>query len=138
MPSSTSKKAFAKQALDAHNKYRAKHQVPPLKWSEEIAKDAQAWAEKLARERRLQHASQSERKGTGENIAMFSGKFETAGEEATNMWYSEVKDYRFNKPGFQGIIRSLNRFMLGNPHSFIQLGNGFFYGLHQRMILSCQ
>ena len=102
MPSSTSKKAFAKQALDAHNKYRAKHQAPPLKWSEEIAKDAQAWAEKLARERRLQHASQSERKGTGENIAMFSGKFETAGEEATNMWYSEVKDYRFNKPGFQG------------------------------------
>lgn len=102
VPSSTSKKAFAKQALDAHNKYRAKHQVPSLKWSEEIAKDAQAWAEKLARERRLQHASQSERKGTGENIAMFSGKFETAGEEATNMWYSEVKDYRFNKPGFQG------------------------------------
>lgn len=101
-PSSTSKAGFSKQALDAHNKYRAKHRAPPLKWSDEIAKDAQAWAEKLARARSLQHASQSERKGTGENIAMFSGKFESAGDEATNMWYAEVKDYRFDKPGFQG------------------------------------
>ncbi|XP_020607070.1 Golgi-associated plant pathogenesis-related protein 1-like [Orbicella faveolata] len=101
-PSSSSKAGFSKQALDAHNKYRAKHHAPPLKWSDEIAKDAQAWAEKLARARSLQHASQSERKGTGENIAMFSGKFESAGDEATNMWYAEVKDYRFDKPGFQG------------------------------------
>lgn len=100
--SSSSKAGFSKQALDAHNKYRAKHRAPPLKWSDEIAKDAQAWAEKLARARSLQHASQSERKGTGENIAMFSGKFESAGDEATNMWYAEVKDYRFDKPGFQG------------------------------------
>jgi len=102
VPSSASKNAFAKQALEVHNKYRAKHRVPPLKWSDEIAKEAQAWADKLARARSLQHASQAERKGTGENIAMFSGKFESAGEEATNMWYSEVKDYRFDKPGFQG------------------------------------
>ncbi|KAL9983713.1 hypothetical protein ACROYT_G005931 [Oculina patagonica] len=101
-PSSSSKSAFSKQALDAHNKYRAKHRVSPLKWSDEIARDAQAWADKLARARSLQHASKSERKETGENIAMFSGKFESAGEEATNMWYAEVKDYRFDKPGFQG------------------------------------
>lgn len=101
-PTSTSKKDFSKQALEAHNKYRAKHKVPPLKWSDKIAKEAQAWAEKMARSRKLQHASQSERDGNGENIAMFSGKFETAGEEATNMWYSEVKDYKFDKPGFQG------------------------------------
>jgi len=33
---------------------------------------------------------------------MFSGRFESAGDEATNMWYAEVKDYRFDKPGFQG------------------------------------
>lgn len=85
-----------------HNKYRAKHRVAPLKWSDEIARDSQAWAEKLARARSLQHASKSERKELGENIAMFSGKFETAADEATNMWYGEVKNYRFDKPGFQG------------------------------------
>ena len=97
-----SQTGFAKQALDAHNKYRAKHKVSPLTWSDEIAKETQAWAEKLARARKLQHATQKERKGYGENIAMFSGRFETAADEATNMWYSEVKDYRFDKPGFQG------------------------------------
>lgn len=102
VPSSATKKEFEKQALDAHNKYRAKHKVPPLKWSKEIANEAQAWAEKLAKTRSLQHASASERKGYGENIASFSRRFETAGEEATNMWYSEVKDYRFDKPGFGG------------------------------------
>ena len=36
------------------------------------------------------------------------------------------------------VIRSLTLFMLGNSDSCIQLGNGFFYGLHQCMILSCQ
>ncbi|XP_074612935.1 uncharacterized protein LOC141871312 [Acropora palmata] len=102
VPSSATKKEFEKQALDAHNKYRTKHKVPPLKWSKEIANEAQAWAEKLAKTRSLQHASASERKGYGENIASFSRRFETAGEEATNMWYSEVKDYRFDKPGFGG------------------------------------
>ena len=30
----------------------------------------------------------------------------------------------------------MTRSMLGNPHSCIQLGNGFFYGLYRRMILS--
>lgn len=101
-PCSVPQTGFAKQALDAHNKYRAKHRVSPLTWSDEIAKEAQAWAEKLARAGKLQHASQAERKGYGENIAMFSGRFETAADEATNMWYNEVKDYRFDKPGFQG------------------------------------
>lgn len=74
-----------------------------LHWNgQRIANEAQAWAEKLAKTRSLQHASASERKGYGENIASFSRRFETAGEEATNMWYSEVKDYRFDKPGFGG------------------------------------
>lgn len=103
VPSSATKKEFEKQGLDAHNKYRAKHKVPPLKWSTEIANEAQAWAEKLAKTRSLQHSNTaSERKGCGENIASFSRRFETAGEEATNMWYSEVKDYRFDKLGFGG------------------------------------
>ena len=32
---------------------------------------------------------------------MFTGKFESAGEEATNMWYEEVKKYDFKKSGFK-------------------------------------
>ena len=63
------------------------HGVPPLSWADDLAKDAQAWAEKLANARTLQHASKSERNDAGENIAMFTGSFDTAGEKATDMWY---------------------------------------------------
>ena len=87
--------------MSTHNKYRAKHGSPPITWSDEIARECQAWADKLAKSRKLQHATKEERKGQGENIAMFTGKFESAGEEATNMWYEEVKKYDFKKSGFK-------------------------------------
>ena len=77
---------FPKQSLDTHNKCRSMHGVPPLRWADDLAREAQAWAEKLARARTLQHSSKSERNDAGENIAMFTGKFDSAGEEATTMW----------------------------------------------------
>lgn len=94
--------SFAKQSLDSHNKYRAMHGVPGMKWADDLAREAQAWAEKLARARTLQHSSKSERKNAGENLAMFTGKFDSAGEEATTMWYDEYKDYDFRRGGWQG------------------------------------
>ena len=39
---------FEKDCLKAHNEYRAKHGVPPLKWSAELAADALEWAKELA------------------------------------------------------------------------------------------
>jgi len=62
------------------------HGAPSLKWADDLAREAQVWAEKLARARTLQHSSKSERKEAGENIAMFTGKFDSAGEQATTMW----------------------------------------------------
>lgn len=62
------------------------HGAPDLKWADDLATEAQAWAEKLARARTLQHASKSDRKDAGENIAMFTGNFESSGEKATTMW----------------------------------------------------
>ena len=76
--------AFKKQCLDHHNTYRAQHQVKPLTWSDELARDAQAWAQKMARERKLSHCK--DRKGCGENIAMMSGRFDEAGQESSKMW----------------------------------------------------
>ena len=40
--------SFEKDCLKAHNEYRAKHGVPPLKWNAELAADAQEWANHLA------------------------------------------------------------------------------------------
>lgn len=99
---SSPKGSFAKQALDSHNKFRSMHGVPPLKWADDLAREAQVWAEKLARARTLQHSSKSERNEAGENIAMFTGKFDSAGEQASSMWYEEVKDYNFRRGGWQG------------------------------------
>ena len=83
---SSPKGSFPKQSVDTHNKFRSMHGAPPLKWADDLAREAQGWAEKLARARTLQHSSKSERKDAGENIAMFTGKFDSAGEQATTMW----------------------------------------------------
>ena len=39
----------------------------------------------------------------GENLAGMGGK-DLTGSGATDMWYSEVKDYDFNNPGFKSGI----------------------------------
>ena len=66
--------SFQEQALSMHNRYRRKHQAPDLRWNDDLARDAQAWAEKIARQNKLQHASSQQRNGDGENLAFFGGK----------------------------------------------------------------
>ena len=46
---------FSQDCLDAHNSYRAKHGVPPLMWSHDLAEGAQVWADQLASTDSLQH-----------------------------------------------------------------------------------
>ncbi len=54
--------------LAAHNAARADVGIAPLAWSERLARDAQDWAQHLARTGRYDHASIDERKGQGENL----------------------------------------------------------------------
>ena len=58
---------FARTSLEAHNKFRSAHNVPPLSWSNELARGAQIWAKKLAKEGELKH---DQLKGIGENVFM--------------------------------------------------------------------
>ncbi|XP_022803956.1 uncharacterized protein LOC111341267 [Stylophora pistillata] len=63
---------FEKDCLKAHNEYRAKHGVPPLKWSAELAADAQEWANELTVKNMMEHDMDSiNNKGQGENLAYF-------------------------------------------------------------------
>ena len=87
---------FGKEALETHNKLRAAHQAPALKWSSALAREAEVWAKQIARDGRLHHDNTSD----GENVFMVFGR-EIDGSDAVNSWYSEVKDYDFNKPGYQ-------------------------------------
>lgn len=87
---------FQKDCLDAHNEYRRRHGAPALKWSSKLASDADKWANDLAKRNVMQHSSTRDQ---GENLGFVSGS-EMTGRRAAEMWYEEVKDYRFNNPGF--------------------------------------
>ena len=78
---------FSRTSLKAHNKLRSTHNVPPLTWSNELARGAQTWANKLAKEGSLKH---DQLKGMGENVFMASKGFDAAAEQAVKTWYSEV------------------------------------------------
>ncbi|KAH9496915.1 Golgi-associated plant pathoproteinsis- protein 1 [Bulinus truncatus] len=93
----TSKK-FRQDALTAHNNRRAKHGSPALKLSEDLNQYAQSWAEHLIKTKTFSH-SKCMLNGAriGENIAnkWATGGADFSGEEATEMWYSEIKDHNY-------------------------------------------
>lgn len=101
---------FSQDCLDAHNNYRAKHGVPPLMWSRELADGAQNWADQLASTDSLQHDEVAiHNRKMGENLAYFQPavpKCEGAMvdncvncREMVQRWYDEVKNYDFDKGG---------------------------------------
>lgn len=63
---------FAMDLLEAHNEARDAVGVPRLAWSNRLAREAQGWAEELARHGRMVHADRSLRNGAGENLWMGS------------------------------------------------------------------
>ena len=76
------------------------HQVENVVFDEILAQGAQEWAEKCDKEKLFEHAPDEVCKGAGENLAMYTGKEISTTAKATDMWYSEVKDYKYKKPGF--------------------------------------
>jgi len=61
--------------LDAHNEQRAQFGTAPLTWNGELAREAEQWAQRLARENRLRHSSRDERNNAGENLWMGSAGY---------------------------------------------------------------
>ncbi|XP_066964273.1 uncharacterized protein [Macrobrachium rosenbergii] len=88
---------FAEECLKAHNNYRKKHGVPPLKLNKDLSKFAKEWAQTIAKKNVLQHRDNNK---YGENIycAWSSNpNHKIKGSEAVESWYSEIKDYTFGK-----------------------------------------
>jgi pathogenesis-related protein 1 len=83
----------AKDLVAFHNKVRKEVGVGPVKWSAEIAKFAQAWADELAKNGKFGHRPRDKGPWTqkyGENIA----GFQKGGVlEGAQLWYGEKKDY---------------------------------------------
>lgn len=91
-------KKFIDDMLRAHNEYRSRHQASPLKHAKDLSEFAQKWANHLVATNSFQH-SNCDLKGErlGENIAMKWSSQPDAytGQEATDQWYSEVKQHTF-------------------------------------------
>ncbi|WP_228055340.1 pathogenesis-related family 1 protein [Lusitaniella coriacea] len=79
------------QMLAAHNQLRANVNVAPLRWSPQLASYAQEWAEKLLREDKFEHRSNS---SYGENLA-FAGGQQFSPQRVVEMWGSEARDYNY-------------------------------------------
>lgn len=84
---------FAQRVLGEHNRERDRAGVPRLAWNDGLARDAQAWAQRLADEGWLRHASQAEQGGAGENLWMGSaGRYEP--ESMIGAFVEERRHYR--------------------------------------------
>ncbi|MDM8559963.1 CAP domain-containing protein [Candidatus Parabeggiatoa sp. HSG14] len=82
------------EMLNAHNQWRQRYGVPPLKWSTRLADFAQEWAEYLAEKGfRLQHRAYG-MSHYGENLAGANGRALTP-TQVVDMWGNEVKDYDY-------------------------------------------
>jgi pathogenesis-related protein 1 len=102
VPSNTGSKVSqydAQQALDFHNRARKDVGVKSLRWSTDLAKYAQQWAEYLVNSNNcnIQHRSslgKETKDNTGENIFWGNGKLYNA-LHASQSWYNEIEDYSY-------------------------------------------
>lgn len=97
----------AQEFMDYHSKVRKDVGVGPVKWSPEIAKYAQAWADHLAESGEFMHRPVEGEwaQKYGENIAIDATLLKGA-----QAWQSEIKDY---KPG-EAIPEDLTDFKAGH------------------------
>ena len=90
-PPSSLTAAEVTATLDAHNAWRTKYGVPPLKWDNDVAAYAQEWANKLAASRTFEHRTENT---YGENI-LWDGDTAVAPKAVVDRLGSEDADYNF-------------------------------------------
>jgi pathogenesis-related protein 1 len=85
--------------LDLQNAQRAQVSVPPMQWSNDLAKQAQNWASQC-------NFSHSANPGSGENLYVDSNVNEsapTAGPYAVAAWAAEKSDYDISDNSCSGV-----------------------------------
>ena len=84
---------FNQRVLAAHNAERAAIGVGPLAWNAELAADARAWADELARTGRFEHSpDEVGAEPQGENLWAGTPRAFSP-EKMVGLWVSEKKDY---------------------------------------------
>lgn len=89
---------FELDCLKAHNEYRARHGVLPLKLNKKLCKHAEEWARILASRGILLHRNNS---SYGENIfcswSSNANNNHVSGREPVDNWYAEMTQHVFHK-----------------------------------------
>jgi pathogenesis-related protein 1 len=97
----------ARRILKVHNAARKAVGVAPLSWSPAIARYAQAWANRLARQQSIQHRPRSGRwkQRYGENLAMAGGSSAILryGQKGSVQWLGEKRRYRHGSRSLAGV-----------------------------------
>ena len=112
MPRRRSDLKFEDRFVEAHNFFRREHCAPDLRWNGDLAKTAEIWAQKIARENVMRHPSSSEKsqfgqfngKAIGQNLAVGIGSISTQGdnyldtpEDIVTSWQEEKAIPNFEK-----------------------------------------
>lgn len=94
----------AKEYVERHNYWRSQLGIAPVKWSDELAKFAQAWANELGRQNcKMEHRPSNGqwKQMYGENIFWASG-FVPSPKDVVDSWAAERKDYNHNTQECKG------------------------------------
>jgi len=83
---------FAWRLLARHNLERDRKGNERLRWSQKLAQQAQAWADRLAATNRFEHADHAARAGAGENLWMGSAGYYDA-DQMIDTFRDERKHY---------------------------------------------
>ncbi|XP_041050375.1 repressed by EFG1 protein 1-like [Carcharodon carcharias] len=89
--------AFEKEALAAHNTYRARHNTAPLSLNKELSKDCRVWANVLTQDGVIAQSPTNFGENIWSNPSITEG--EISGKEPVDAWYAEMKYYDYEKPG---------------------------------------
>ena len=89
------------KALEIHNLERASLGLNGLEWSNKLERDAQKYADYLAKKEKFRHSNQLDKLNQGENLFKLEGDFNLKDylSEASFSWLSEKKDYVYAKIG---------------------------------------
>ncbi|CAL8097279.1 unnamed protein product [Orchesella dallaii] len=93
--------AYQQKSLNLHNQYRAKHRTPALTMDNTLNNNAVRCAQYYAQKQKIDHLCPY-KNGAGENLIGGSGSWtnDQFADMSSKMWYDEVKNYDYNKPGF--------------------------------------
>lgn len=89
------------KALEIHNLERASLELNGLEWSNKLERDAQKYADFLAKIEKFRHSNELDILNQGENLFKLEGDFNIKYymSEASISWLSEKNDYVYAKIG---------------------------------------